>query len=256
MSKFITLVKKEFLEQKKTSRLLILIILFAFFAISSPILAKLTPQIIKSIQTPGITINLPDPTSKDAIDQFVKNISQLISFVLVFMLAGAIADEKSKKTLEIVLAKPINRSVFILAKFASYLASIKISFILSAVIFYLYTRSVFGDFDLGRFTIISLLLLVYLLFISSVTLMGSAISKSTIAAAGIGFAGMILFGTIAGYIKPISKYAPDYIIRHYPELLSNGWDIKFLPSAITSIILIFVFVLISIYVFKKQEVER
>lgn len=256
MSKFITLVKKEFLEQKKTNRLLILIILFAFFAISSPIMAKLMPQIFKNISTPDIIFNLPEPTAKDAVDQFVKNISQLISFVLVFMLAGAISDEKSKKTLEIVLAKPIKRSTFIIAKFASYLASVKISFSFSAIIFYIYTSSMFGGLNLGRFAILSLLLLFNLLFISSVTLMGSAISKSTIAAAGIGFAGMILFGTIAGYIKPISKYAPDYIIRHYTELISNGWDIKFLPSAITSIILIFVFVIVSILVFKRQEVER
>ena len=256
MTKFITLFKKELLEQKKTNRLLILSILFLFFAISSPILAKLMPQIFKNIQTSGITFNIPEPTYKDAIDQFIKNISQLISFVLIFLLAGAIADEKAKKTLEIVLSKPINRSAFILAKFTSYFASIKICFLISALIFYTYTVSLFGSFDFWRFAFVAILILINLLFISSVTLLGSAITRSTIAAAGFGFAGLIIFNTLIGYIKPIAKFAPDYIIRHYSDLINNGWSNNFLPPAITSIVLIIISILLAINIFKNQEVER
>ncbi len=255
MNNFLALLNKEFLELKRNNKLLIVFVIFIFFAILSPITAKLMPKIFESISTPGLEITIPEPTNKDAIDQFVKNLSTL-GFILIFIVAGAIADEKTKKTLEIILTKPIKRRDFILAKFIAYSFIIKLAFLASSVVFYLYTASLFGAVNLGNFVVLCLLLLINILVLTTFTLLGSTIAKSTIGAAIIGFVGMILFNTVVGYIKPISKYSPDFITKHYTELITNGFDAKFLPSAITSIILIIVLTLISIYSFKRQEIER
>jgi ABC-2 type transport system permease protein len=91
------LLKKDLLEQWRTKKILILAIIFLFVAISSPIMAKILPELMKSISVPGMVISLPSPTYLDAIDQYIKNISQIAILVVIFIVAGAICDEKTAK---------------------------------------------------------------------------------------------------------------------------------------------------------------
>lgn len=144
---FTALLKKEILEIYRTRKFMILGILFLFVAISSPVLAKLIPKLLANTEFPGtnIHIQIPDATWKDSIDQFVKNLIQFGVIVIVFMFAGSIAEEKNKKTLELVLAKPVPRNQFVLSKVLSSFAVIKVTFLASAIIFYLYTLSLFGS---------------------------------------------------------------------------------------------------------------
>ena len=66
------LYRKDLMEQMRSKKVMILAIIFLFLALASPITAKLMPQLLKSLATPGITITIPEPTYKDAIDQFKK----------------------------------------------------------------------------------------------------------------------------------------------------------------------------------------
>jgi ABC-2 type transport system permease protein len=249
--------KKEILEIIRSKKLLILIILFGFIAISSPILAKLLPVLLKSMpSTPGVTFNIPEPTWKDAIDQLLKNISQIGMIVIIFIFAGSIADEKSKKTLEMVLSKPISRANFILAKFLASITAVKVVFLASMVIFYLYTISLLGSFSLVNFIWLSVFLLIYLILVLSLTLFFSTISASQIAAVGFTFLVQIVYSTGINYIKSLKDYSPSYVLSNYQELMHKGNFSDFLPSAIVSIILVLLFIAVSIQLFKKQEVER
>lgn len=256
MKLLLTLIKKELLEQLRTNKVIILIFTFLFVAIGSPILAKIIPKLFENISMPGLTINIPTPTYRDAIDQFVKNISQLPTFIIVFAVAGAISDEKAKKTLEILLTKPIKRSLFILAKFKSYFFTIGLLYIACALIFYTYTVSIFSSFAFGNFALLSFLILLYFLFIVSITMFGSVISKSTISSALIGFVGLIIFGTIVGSIGKISKYSTSYVLSNYKNIVESGWNKDFLPSVIVTLILIVLSFILSIYFFQRQEIER
>jgi len=256
MKAFFTLLHKEATEIFRSKKLLILGIIFGFVAISSPIIAKIIPEIFKNIQTGGITFNIPEPTWRDAIDQLVKNTSQFGLIVIIFMFAGAVAEEKSKKTLEMLLTKPISRVSFVLSKFVSAKLYISGVFVLSAVVFYSYAVSLFSNFSLANYAWLILFLLVYLLTILAVTIFFSTISKSQIMAVGLAFFGSIIFTTIIGYIKAISDYSPAYIVANYKDLMLDGKFANFLPSFYTSIGIIIVLVVLSIIFFQKQEIER
>jgi ABC-2 type transport system permease protein len=253
---FLTLFIKESTEIFRSKKLLILCIVFGFVAISSPIIAKIIPDIFKNINTNGIIFNIPDPTWKDAIDQFVKNTSQFGLIVVLFMFAGAIADEKSKKTLEMLLTKPISRTAYIFSKFFAGAFYISTIFSLSGVVFYSYANSLFGDFDLVNFILLMLFLLIFLLTIFAITLFFSTISNSQIKAAGLAFVISIVFTSVLGYIKAISDYSPSYIISNYKDLMTTGNLDQFLPSLYTSLALIIALVTLSISLFSKQEIER
>lgn len=256
MKVFFTLLHKEATEIVRSKKLLILCIIFGFVAVASPIIAKIIPEIFKNVSTGSITFIIPEPTWKDAVDQFIKNTSQFGLIVIIFMFAGAIADEKSKKTLEMLLTKPISRVSFILSKFVAAKLYISGVFILSAVVFYSYAVSLFSSFSLANYAWMVLFLLVYLITILAVTIFFSTISKSQIMAVGLAFFVTIIFTTIIGFIKSISDYSPTYIIANYKDLMLDGKYANFLPAFYASLGIIIVLVVLSIFFFQKQEIER
>jgi ABC-2 type transport system permease protein len=207
-------------------------------------------------QTPGLTINIPEPTWRDAADQFIKNISQIAMIVIIFMFAGTIAEEKNKKTLEIVLTKPISRKKFVLAKFLSSFVITKLVFIGCSVIFYAYTVSLFGQFSAVNFIWLVVFTLVYLILIEALTIFFSAISSSQILAVGLAFVTEIVFATAISYIKKAADYSPTYILSNYKHLMENGNFADFLPSAAISVAVIVLLAAAAAYLFQNQEIER
>ncbi len=257
MNNFYCLVKKDLLDQWRSKKMLILAITFLFVALSSVVIAKAMPEILKAVpSTPGLTINLPTPTVKDAIDQFVKNLSQLAIFVLIFLVAGAIVDEKTRKTLELILTKPVSRTSFVLSKFKAYFISITVAHLISSFIFYFYATSVFSSISFSHFSLMATLLLVYLLLVTSVTIFFSTLVNNSILAVAGGFLAMIVFGTVWSMIKAIKDYSPYRLVTEYQKIVANGWDEKYLIPLVLSVILIIIFAVLSILVFRKQEVER
>ena len=88
MSGFIPLLAKEFLEIRRTWRLWVVPGILAFFAVTGPIMALLTPRLLASMaaQQPGVVITVPDPTAVDAYAQFVKGLMQMVLLALILSL--------------------------------------------------------------------------------------------------------------------------------------------------------------------------
>lgn len=256
MMTLFTLIRKELLEQWRTKKILILSIVFLFVAIASPILAKITPELLKTLSVPGMTITLPKATYLDSLDQFIKNVSQIALLVLVFVVAGAISDEKNRKTLEILLTKPVSRTLFVLSKFKAYFISISAIFVASSLLFYLYTVSTFASFSLWNFTLMTGNVLLYILMIVAVTILASTIVSNSIAAGGIGFISYILFGTIFSLFEPLQKYSPNKIFSVYKDIIVKGWNGDLVLPIVVIVSVIIMSVLISVFVFSKQEIER
>lgn len=257
MGKFMVLLKKEMAELWGTKKLMILGIVFLFFAILSVVSAKLMPELLKSMpSTPGLIIKLPTPTYKDAIDQLLKNIAQLGALIMIFVIAGAIADEKSKKTLEMVVTKPISRSSFVLAKAFSYIGAVKLTFLVSLAVFYGYTVAVFGSFSLLRFIELAILMLVFMVLMVCTLIFTSVISSSGLIASGLGFLGYIVYVGIWGLFGAIKDYSPGYVISNYKVVVEHGWNKDFLWPALVSVGLSIIWLWLAVYIFERQEVER
>jgi ABC-2 type transport system permease protein len=252
----LTLLKKELLEQWRTKKILIISIVFLFIAVSSPIIAKLTPELLKNISVPGLTINLPEPTYKDSVDQFIKNISQIGLLVLIFVVAGAVSDEKNRKTLEILLTKPVSRAKFIWSKFASYFVSLAVIYFVSSAIFYLYTVTTFSAFNFWNFLAMDVNVFAYILMIVSITILASTVVKNSIAAGGIGFIVYILFGTIFGLIEPIKQLSPNTIFDNYKKVIENSWSNELFWPLVVIVSVIALAIIAAILLFRRQEIER
>lgn len=140
--------KKELLEQLRGGKILILFAVLFLFGMTSPLLAKLTPQLLKSLSLSGVTIILPKATAADAWAQFFKNVSQMGMIVLILIFGMSLPQEIARGTLLIPLSKGLSRSSVLLAKYLTALLDWTVGYGLAACVCCGYTLYLFGRFAL------------------------------------------------------------------------------------------------------------
>jgi ABC-2 type transport system permease protein len=249
---FTTAFRKEFLEQRRTKKFLIAVVVLVLFGMTSPLLAKITPQIITLI--PGgeaYAFMIPTPTINDAVAQYIKNVCQFgVLLALVFSM-GAIASEKEKGTAAMVLAKPMPRGSFFLAKFTSMAATFTISILIAGIACYYYTYFLFGKLAIGPWLALNGLILVYILLYVAITMFFSTITKTQFIAIGLSFGTLILLG-IFGSIPGIGKNLPDSLITN-ASLLMSGQPPESWVGLWVSLGLAAVSLMGALMIFRRQE---
>ena len=166
MSGFAAFLGKELLEIRRTWRLYVLPGLILFFALTSPILALITPGLVRSLAggQPGVVIELPDPVALDAYVQFLKNLNQIVLVALIIACAGSVSGERRAGTAILVLTKPLSRGAFVLAKVVSQMSLIGISTLAGSCICALVTTFLFGPSPVGSFLLAVLVWLLHAFF--------------------------------------------------------------------------------------------
>jgi ABC-2 type transport system permease protein len=214
--------RKEFTEQWRTYRFLVLILVVLFFGLSSPVLAKYTPELVKMASgSSNLSIDIPAPTVMDAAGQYVKNTSQF-GFLLALLLSmGMVVQEKEKRTAAMILVKPISRATFLASKFLALSLAFLASLVLAGLGAYYYTVILFQPVNFGTWMLMNLLLWVYLVMYIALTMMFSTLSRSQAAAAGLSFGVLLVLG-LAGTIGKVADYLPAQLITWSVGLMAGN----------------------------------
>ena len=213
MSGFRVLLGKEIAEQVRTFRLVVVAIVFASFGILSPLTAKYLPDLIKTLggDQLGIVITLPTPAMSDAIDQLLKNVSQFGILAAILLAMGTVATEKDRGTAAFVLSKPASRAAFLGAKIVAIALDLLIAVTAAGVTGFGYTAYLFHAPPADGFVAMCLLLWLSLVVYASLTFLGSALTRSAAAGAGIGFAFLVVTG-IVGAVPTIGRFMPGGLL--------------------------------------------
>jgi ABC-2 type transport system permease protein len=250
---FFTALRKELVQQWRTKRVLVVLGVFALFGLVSPLIAYFTPQLLSSLEGAEMFADvIPDPTEADAIGQYIRNITQFGFIIAVLLGMGAVAGEKERGTTAMVLSKPLPRWAFILSKFVAQALVYAGGFLVAAVATYYYTAILFDGLQLGSFLFGNLLLLEWLLVFAAVTLLGSAIARSTGAAAALALAGAVVL-LLAGSIPTVGPLAPSGLVGWASQLglateVASNWG-----AVAANAVLIVVTVLGAVAAFEVQE---
>jgi ABC-2 type transport system permease protein len=250
MITFLASLRKELLEQWRTSRMLISVVVLLFFGMTSPLLAKFMPQIIGAL-APEIASVIPAPTFTDAIAQYVKNISQFMILLAIFIPMGAVAQEKERGTAVLMLVKPLSRGTFLITKFLALGVTFLVGIVLAGIAAYYYTMFLFQAPDIKAWLALNLLLWLYGMVFVALTLFGSTLFKSQAAAAGIGFGGLLLLG-ILGSIPKLGEYLPGQLVNWGARLFGKSGASNF-PALWVSLGIILVCLVAGWLVFREQE---
>lgn len=252
MGGFRGFLRKETAEFVRTWRIWVLGGFLLFFALGSPILAKLTPQILASVGSsqPGVVITIPDPIWRDAYAQWIKNLTQMGTMIVIVVAAGSVASEVAAGTAQLVLAKPVSRAGFVLAKFVSIALFVTVLAAAGTAIVQAETYAVFGSAPAAVLWQSSGLWLVGALLLAAVAILASSMMP-TLAAVGVSIL-VFLMLPVAGIWPDVAKYTPAGLLG-MPARLVTGTHVDALWPMVTTLAAIAVLLGLACVAFSRRE---
>jgi ABC-2 type transport system permease protein len=250
---FVAAVNKELWFQWRTRRVVVVAAVFMLFGLGSPLIAKFTPELLTSIEGAEQFAELiPVPTSSDAMDQYVRNITQFGFIIAILLGMGSVAGEKEKGTAAIILSKPLPRWAFILSKYVAQSLVFALGFLLAALGAYYYTSILFDGFAFGPFLFGNSLLLLWLMVFAAVTLLGSTIARTTGASAGIALLGSIVL-LLAGSLPRIGLFFPSGLVAWASQLGLHATPTANGGALAANVVIILICLITAVAVLETQE---
>ena len=252
MAGFGPLLRKELLEQWRTLRLPIVAVVFLLVGLSSPLLARFTPEILKAVAGDQFSIQLPPPTAADAVAQLAKNLGQFGGLIAVLLAMGAVATEKERGTAAMLLTKPAGRGSFLLSKLVAIGVTLATATAIATAGSWFYTLVLFEPLPLAGTIAAAALQWLMLFAWAAITFVGSTLTRSSLAAAGLGIVAFIVVG-IAGVLPPLARFVPTGLgpVIHAASLGQTPTD-AWTPLVATTV-LIAVAAAVSWLAFRRQE---
>jgi ABC-2 type transport system permease protein len=249
------LVRKELLESWRTMRLPIVAGLFLLVGLTSPLLAKFLPEIVKAAAGDQLSsIPNPTPVPADAVEQMWKNMAQFGAFAAIVLAMGSVATERDRGTAVFILSKTVSRDAFIAAKVVAIGAVLAVSVSLAVIVGWIYTTILFEPLPVVGWLGMGFLAWLGLAAWAALTFLGSAVTGSSAAAAGIGF-GALLVLSIASAIPNVGRFLPGGLAG--PAVaLATGAPVEVgdvVTPVVSTAILIAAAVLAAAWSFRRQE---
>lgn len=253
MKGYSAFLKKEIIEYAKTYKLIIMLVIFAVFGITNPLMAKLMPEIVESFMTDDIVITLPEPTAFDAWTQFFKNATQMGFIVMVIVFSGVLSSELTRGTLINMLTKGLSRTAVILSKYTCMVLIWTASIALCFGLTYIYTVFLFTEAEILNLLFSVFCLWVFGLFLLAALLLSAALTKNNygcLLITGI----IVVVCMILNFIPAIHQYNPISLSTDNMGLLMNSIEVSSLHGAILiSCLLSVIFVSLSVLIFRKKQ---
>lgn len=208
MSGLGALLRKELTESWRTYRWPVVAALFAVVGLSSPLLARFLPEIVQAAAGDTLGgLQLPTPTAADAVLQLQKNLGQFGAVAAIVLAMGMVAGEIDRGTAAFVLVRPVGRGAFVAAKVIA-LAIVLASCVAIAVAFgWSYTAVLFAPPDPVGWLAMGVLMWLTLFAWASITLLASAVTASSAAAAGIGVVALLALSLVS-VVPQLARLTP------------------------------------------------
>jgi len=152
-----------------------------------------------------------------------------------------------------ILSKPLPRWAFVTSKFLAQMLVYALAFVLAAIVSYFYTVLLFGPFDIFDLVLVNLLLFTWLSVFAAITLFGSAIGKTTAAAAGIAILASVIF-LIIGTIPNYGALAPGGLASWANQIAIGEVIAPNAGALAMSLVIVIMAVLGGIAVFEQQDI--
>jgi ABC-2 type transport system permease protein len=252
MNGMTALIKKELTEQRRTHRLIIASGVYLFFGLSTPLMIKFLPELINMAGESGMALALPPPTALQAMAEYTGTMLTFGVLIAVLLAMGTIAQERDKRTADMVLTKPVGLMAFILAKFWANVFTSTVAVAAGALACWGYTSILFGTTPALGFLWQTLLLLLYMVLSIAVTMLYSSVFKNQLAAGALGLATVIVLSLLSG-LPWIGDYTPGQLTNWGNALLAG----QTMPAAWAAVVVTMVLIILGLYLarisLKRQD---
>lgn len=259
MNNFLTLLKKDFLELKRTQKWIIYLITFVAITVFSVISARLLPELLNVVlsETGMDQIFIYKASVADSYLQFTANMGEIAFLLVTIMFSSTLVKEKTSGTYYMLKSNGVNETKIVLSHFISKLLLITISYIASIVVFVPLNLLLFKEYA-GLRGVISLSYL-YLVLLFGLCL--SFFISSIVQKKGTGVILVIAIYfilTILSVFPYIDIYNPMYGLTLSNNIITSI-DYKlsdYLINLIVTTVLSASMIISSIYIFKNKIDNR
>lgn len=166
---------------------------------------------------------------------------------------GSVAWEKERGTAGLILTKPASRAAFLGAKLVAISLNLALAVILGCGIAWIYTVVLYpASFDVVGYLEMMLLLWWMLVIFVAITLLGSTLTRSAIAAAGIGLVAMLALGIVAA-LPVVGPYMPTALATTANDLCLGTDPGDVIGPILFNVALVPVLFAVTWLVFRRQE---
>ncbi len=252
MMKILVFTKKEFIENIRSYKILMTLVVFMLFGCINPITAKLTPQILAEFMPPGMVVSVGDPTAIDAWVQFFKNMPMQLILILI-LFSSIIATEYQKGTLINVFTKGLRRRYVILSKYLFLCTMWTIGYVLCFLITYGYTIYLFPD-DVPNLVFAAFCMWLFGIFLLAIFLLGNVIISQMYG--GLLFSGIsYVVGMTLGLFPDITKYNPLRLAAENLGIIQQKTQLNdYTPVILIVTICVIGLVTLSCMIFDRKEI--
>jgi ABC-2 type transport system permease protein len=173
----------------------------------------------------------------------------------VLLAMGSVAGERERGTLGLVLSKPVSRTAFLASKFVGIAMVLGLGTILGVLATFLYSALLFGPTDPLAWAQVAMLLLLAVLVPAAITFLGSVLAGSSLGAAAIGIAGLVVLslGSTLPAANPFFSTGLAEIARAVP-LEGIGPDLDAPRTIMVSIGIVVASLLLAWARFRRADV--
>lgn len=256
MKTMYALMKKEWMEQIRSGRLAIMLLLFIGIGIMNPAIAKMTPWLLEQVSQDlidmGLEVKTVVPSALDSWTQFFKNMPLgLIAFLL--LQSAILTREYESGTWVLVLAKGCPRHTLLMAKaiilFTLWTLMYSLSFATTlAYNIYFWENAIMPGLLFGVFG----LWLVGLVIILSIVLFSTMANTNSAVLLIMAAFALLMYGVT--FFPKLAPFSPFHLLD-VNALMQNSKNIEDYLWAIASSVAVIVLIFgISIPLIKHKEV--
>ena len=252
MRSFIVFLQKEWMELVRTKKLLILLCIFTFLGISTPVITRYMQDIVRLATNGQMDIPMPTTTWVDSWVQLYGYLSQVGGICVILLFMNGITGEKQSGSAALTLTKNLSHTGFVMAKFISAAIMLFASVLLTAAICYGYTYFLFGfagnivDIILG-----AIVLTAFMLTLLGFTMFASALTKSVTTSAILAVLGFIIL-PLLNFLPGVGGMMPG-VLSTQALGISVGEYSNILPSLLTALCISILCLFGAVSMLKRQE---
>ncbi len=253
MNGFRAFLGKEARETRKTWRLWVVPGILVFLGVTSPILAAVTPALLRATaeRNPGVVFRFPTPTASDAYLQYLGNLAQVALLAIIITGAATVASERRAGTAVLMLTKPLTRAGFISAKVVSGLALLVAATALGSALCVLTTILLFDASLIADFIVsVALWLALAAMFTTLMILLSAAMDRQA-PAAGVGIGVYVALFVLTGF-PLVRDHSPAGLMAANDAIIA-GRDVALAWPLVTTAVLCALLAVAAIAVFRRKE---
>lgn len=253
MTAFRVFFGKELRETRKTWRLWVVPGILVFVGATAPVLAAATPALLRATagSSPGVVVQVPDPSTRDAYVQFLGNLMQIALLAVIVSGGAAVAGERRAGTAVLMLTKPLSRTGFVAAKTASGVVMLVSATAVGTAVCVAVTVLLFDARHIAAFLAsVGLWLVLATMFTALMVLLSAATLRQG-PAAGAGIAVYVALFALTGF--PLMRDHSPAGLMAASDALVTGRDVALLWPLATTLAVTALCVVGAALVFRRKE---